>query len=185
LSDAIQFLHYLHELGVNAVELMPMAEFGGTVGWGYGNTHHLCVESSAGDLDKYRHFVRECHRNGIAVIQDVCYNHYDLRVERAEWNYDSTLAEENIYYWYEGLSSRYPDPSGRLSRQRLNCIYSSIWDENVRQQLISGAAFLAEEIHIDGLRVDLTDAIHRDNKLHADGREIGHANSYRQKFLRQ
>ena len=44
------------------------------------------------------------------------------------------------------------------------------WEEVVRQQFISSAAFLIEEMHVDGLRVDLTQAIHRDNALHADGR---------------
>ena len=97
LSDAVQFIDHLRQLGVNAVELLPLAEFGGTLGWGYGNTHHLCIESSAGGRDKYRHFVRECHRHGIAVIQDVVYNHYDNDAERAEWQYDSTAPEDNIY----------------------------------------------------------------------------------------
>ena len=36
------------------------------------------------------------------MIQDVVYNHYDSKAERAEWQYDSTAPEENIYYWYEG-----------------------------------------------------------------------------------
>ena len=79
LSDAMALLDHLVDLGVNAVELLPMAEFSGNVGWGYGDSHHLCIESSAGGRDKYRHFVRECHRRGIAVIQDVVYNHYDNR----------------------------------------------------------------------------------------------------------
>src|SRR5438105_3759139 len=48
LADAIQFLGHLVELGINAVELLPMAEFGGTAGWGYGSSHHFCIESSAG-----------------------------------------------------------------------------------------------------------------------------------------
>ncbi|EON67075.1 hypothetical protein W97_06192 [Coniosporium apollinis CBS 100218] len=185
LSDAIQFLHHLRRLGVNAVELMPMAEFGGKAGWGYGNTHHLCVESSAGGRDKYRHFVRECHQNGIAVIQDVCYNHYDYYADRAEWAYDSTLAEENIYYWYEGPRSQYSDSSGGYLDNGSSGFTPRFWDENIRQQFISSAAFLVEEMHVDGLRVDLTDAIHRDNKLHADGRQVGAANVYGQKFLRQ
>jgi 1,4-alpha-glucan branching enzyme len=94
IGDAIGFLDHLVDLGINAIELLPMAEFGGTVGWGYGNSHHLCIESSAGGRDKYRHFVRECHRRGIAVIQDVVYNHYeDGHVDRAERFYDSTAPE--------------------------------------------------------------------------------------------
>ena len=89
LSDALAFLDHLVDLGVNAIELLPMAEFKGDRGWGYGDSHHFCIEGSAGGRDKYRHFVRECHRRGIAVIQDVVYNHYDPHASRAEWEYDS------------------------------------------------------------------------------------------------
>ena len=59
------------------------------------------------------------------------------------------------------------------------------WEEIVRQQFISSAAFLIEEMHVDGLRVDLTQAIHRDNALHADGRSVGSANLFGQKLLRE
>jgi 1,4-alpha-glucan branching enzyme len=55
----------------------------------------------------------------------------------------------------------------------------------VCQQFISGAAFLLEEMHVDGFRVDLTQAIHRDNTLNADGRSVGRANIAGIKFLRQ
>jgi len=59
------------------------------------------------------------------------------------------------------------------------------WEEVVRHQFISGAAFLIEEMHVDGLRVDLTQAMHRDNTLNADGRSIGNANLFGQKLLRE
>ena len=103
-----------------------MAEFSGNVGWGYGDTHHFCIESSAGGRDKYRHFVRECHRRGIAVIQDVVYNHYDNEAERAQWQYDSTAPEQNIYYWYEGRPSDYALRRRRLSRQRLHGLHAAV-----------------------------------------------------------
>jgi len=203
LSDAMALLDYLVDLGVNAVELLPMAEFSGNASWGYGDSHHLCIESSSGGRDKYRHFVRECHRRGIAVIQDVVYKHYDNEAERAQWEYDSTAPEQNIYYWYEGHPSDYPDyeraahdlslPSekrptpghgGYLDNGSTG--YSPrFWEEIVRQQFISSATFLVEEMHVDGLRVDLTQAIHRDNRLHTDGRSIGSANIFGQKLLRE
>ena len=173
LGDAMAFLDHLVDLGVNAVELMPMAEFSGNIGWGYGDTHHFCVEASAGGRDKYRHFVRECHRRGIAVIQDVVYNHYDGKAERAEWQYDSTLPEQNIYYWYEGTS-----PGGSLLENGSSGATPRFWEEIVRQQFISSAAFLIEEMHVDGLRVDLTQAIHRDNP-------VPDANIFGQKLLRE
>ena len=185
LSDALSFLDHLVNLGVNAVELMPLAEFNGNAGWGYGNSHHFCIESSAGGRDKYRHFVRECHRRGIAVIQDVVYNHYSPEVERAEWQYDSTKPEENIYYWYEGRSSDYSFPEGGYLDNGSTGFTPRFWEEKVRQQFISGASFLIEEMHVDGLRVDLTQAIHRDNSLHANGQSIGDANTFGQKFLRE
>ena len=81
LKDAIDLLPYLCDLGVNAVELMPMCEFSGGFGWGYGDSHYFTVESAAGRRDQYKHFVRECHRRGIAVIQDVCYNHFDANAD--------------------------------------------------------------------------------------------------------
>ncbi len=186
LADAIQFLDHLIELGINAVELLPLAEFGGTVGWGYGNSHHLCIESSAGGRDKYRHFVRECHRRGIAVIQDVVYNHYeDGRVDRAEKFFDSTAPEQDIYYWYEGRTTDYSFADGGYLNNGSSGRTPRFSEDNVRLQFISGAAFLLEEMHVDGFRVDLTQAIHRDNTLNADGRSIGAANIFGQKFLRQ
>jgi 1,4-alpha-glucan branching enzyme len=185
LSDAMDFLDHLMTLGVNAVELLPMAEFSGNVAWGYGDSHHFCIESSAGGRDKYRHFVRECHRRGIAVIQDVVYNHYDFEAERAQWQYDSTVAEDNIYYWYEGRATDYASPDGGYLDNGSTGFTPRFKEETVRQQFISSAAFLVEEMHVDGLRVDLTQAIHRDNVLHANGHSIGKANLFGQKFLRE
>jgi 1,4-alpha-glucan branching enzyme len=186
LGDALQFLDHLRQLGVNAVELLPLSEFGGTLGWGYGNTHHLCIESSAGGRDKYRHFVRECHRHGIAVIQDVVYNHYDNDAERAESQYDSTAPEQNIYYWYEGRPSDYRCPNDGYLFNGATGRTPRFWEEHVRQQFISSAAFLIEEMHVDGLRVDLTQAMHRDNVLEGDHRHsVGNANIFGQKLLRE
>jgi 1,4-alpha-glucan branching enzyme len=185
LRDAMAFLDHIVALGVNAVELLPMAEFTGTVGWGYGDSHHFCIESSAGGRDKYRHFVRECHRRGLAVIQDVVYNHYDNEAERAQWAYDSTAPEQNIYYWYEGRPADYAFPDGGYLDNGSTGYTPRFCEEVVRQQFISSAAFLVEEMHVDGLRVDLTQAIHRDNVRHADGRGVGGANSFGKKLLRE
>jgi 1,4-alpha-glucan branching enzyme len=185
LEHAMRLLDYLCELGVNAVELLPLAEFSGDFAWGYGDTHHFVVESSAGGRDQYKHFVRECHRRGIAVIQDVVYNHFDQNADRAEWQYDSTSPENNIYYWYVGRSADHASPDGGYLDNGSSGYTPRFREEAVRQLFISSAVEFVEEFHVDGLRVDLTQAIHRDNALHANGASVGAANLYGQKFLRE
>jgi 1,4-alpha-glucan branching enzyme len=185
LQEALDLLPYLTDLGINAVELMPMCEFSGAFGWGYGDSHYFTVETGAGGRDEYKHFVRECHRRGIAVLQDVCYNHYDANAARDQWQYDSTAPEQNIYYWYEGLPSDYAFPEGGYVNNGSSGYAPRYWEEVVRQLFISSAAAFVEEFHVDGLRVDLTQAIHRDNSLNADGRSLGNANLFGQKLLRE
>jgi 1,4-alpha-glucan branching enzyme len=185
LGDAMAFLDHLVSLGVNAIELLPLAEFKGIAAWGYGDSHHFVIESSAGGRSAYRHFVRECHRRGIAVIQDVVYNHFDQHAERAQWRYDSTLPEQNNYYWYEGRSSDYANGNDGYVNNGSSGWAPRYWEEVVRHQFISSAAFLVEEMHVDGLRVDLTQAIHRDNTLNRDGSPVGSANLFGQKLLRE
>jgi 1,4-alpha-glucan branching enzyme len=155
-----------------------VSEFSGNLSWGYGDTHHFVVESSAGGRDKYKHFVRECHRRGIAVIQDVVYNHFDGNAARAEWQYDSATPEKNIYYWYEGRSTDYPHPDGGYLDNGSSGWTPRFWEEPVRRLFISSAVEFVEEFHVDGLRVDLTQAIHRDNRVES-------ANLFGQKFLRE
>jgi 1,4-alpha-glucan branching enzyme len=185
LQDGINFLAHLAELGVNAVELMPLAEFSGVFGWGYGDTHHLVIESSAGTMDEYKHFVRACHQLGMIVIQDVCYNHYDPNAERAQFEYDSTLPEHNIYYWYEGTSAAQPFARGGYLSNGSSGDAPRYHEEVVRQQFIASAALLMDECHVDGFRVDLTQAFHRDNVQIADGKPVAAANIFGQKLLRE
>jgi 1,4-alpha-glucan branching enzyme len=185
LQDGLAFLDHLVQLGVNAVELMPLSEFSGEFGWGYGDTHHMVVESSAGTMDEYCRFVRACHRRGIAVIQDVCYNHYDPNAERAQWQYDSITPEHNIFYWYEGVARQYQSPDGGYVDNGSSGFAPRFSETVVRQQFIASAALLIDECHVDGFRVDLTQAFHRDNRLHADGAAVSSANQFGQKLLRE
>ncbi len=185
LNDAIAFLDHLTLLGVNAIELLPMSQFDGTAAWGYGDSHHFAVQSSAGGRDEYRLFVRECHSRGIAVIQDVVYNHFDSQAERAEWHYDSDAENDNIYYWYEGVPSQYPDPSGGYLDNGSSGWTPRFWEELVRCLFVSSAAAFIKEFHVDGFRVDLTDAIHQNNCRHSDGTPVGNANQFGSKFLRE
>jgi 1,4-alpha-glucan branching enzyme len=185
LQDAVALLPYLVDLGINCIELLPMAEMDGTIGWGYGDTHQMVIQSSAGGKDEYRYFIRECHRNGIAVVQDVVYNHYDSAQNRDEWQYDSTVPEQNSYYYYVGQSADYPNPDGGYLNNDSSGYTPDFRETIVRQQFISSAVFLVEEMHIDGFRVDLTQAMYQFNSLNANGNSVGEANAYGCKFLRE
>ena len=180
-----RLLDYLVDLGVNAIELMPMSEFQDRTGWGYSTSHYMAIEYSGGGRDQFKHFVRECHRRGIAVILDVVYNHYTFDSERAEWAYDSNTPENNIYYWYEGRAGDYPQPDGGYIDNGSSGWAPRFWEEMVRKMFISSAAALVSEFHFDGFRVDLTTALHRDAVVHADGRPANHARMFGQKFLRE
>jgi 1,4-alpha-glucan branching enzyme len=184
-DDAIALLDYLVELGINAVELLPIAEAHGFNTWGYGNSHHFAIESSAGGRDKFRHFVRACHQRGIAVIVDVVYNHYVPNGERAQWNYDSRLDENNIYYWYEGKPSDYEKADGGYLDNLSTGYAPRFHEEMVRKLFISSAAALVLDFHVDGFRVDQTTSIHAYNVIHADGRSAGAANQSGAQFLRE
>ena len=185
LQDAIQFLDHLTLLGVNAVELLPMSQYDGTVAWGYGDSHYFAIQSAAGGRDQYRAFVKACHQRGIAVIQDVVYNHYDATADRDEWYYDSSLDNHNIYYWYEGLPSNYANANGGYLDNGSSGWTPCFWQEQVRSMFISSAVAFVMDFHVDGFRVDLTDAIHADNALHANGSSVGNANAFGCKFLRE
>lgn len=185
LADAIALLDYVQELGANAIELLPIAQFAGNSTWGYGNSHHFAIHSGLGGRDLFKHFVRECHRRGIAVIVDVVYNHYVHDAERAQWRFDSDVDEHNGYYWYEGRSSDYSDPAGGYVDNMSTGFAPRFSDEMVRRMFISSALALIDEFHVDGLRVDQTTSIHSYNVLHADGRGVGAANQAGGQFLRE
>ena len=187
LEDALRLMPYLRDLGVNAIGLMPMSEFQGGSGWGYSTTHYLAVEYAGGGRDQFKHFVRECHRNGIAVILDVVYNHYAHEAERAEWAYDSNAPERNIYYWYEGRASDYANPNGGYVNNGSSGWAPRYWEGQVRRMFTSSVAALVSEFHLDGFRVDLTQAIHRDNTLNvaAPAPAVSSANLFGQKLLRE
>jgi 1,4-alpha-glucan branching enzyme len=189
-EDAMALLPYLVELGVNAIELLPLSEYRDEVNWGYETSHYFALEYSAGGRDRLKHFVRACHRQGIAVIFDVVYNHYSPDAGRAEWAYDSNAPEQNIYYWYEGNAADYPNANppgfgGYLDNYSTG-FAPRFYEEMVRKLFVSSASVLMEEFHIDGFRVDATASIHLYNVLHADNRiAASNANVFGAKFLRE
>ncbi len=196
LQDAIDFLDHIVDSNVNAVELLPLSEYGGgSENWGYSTSHHFAIEYSGGGRDQFKHFVKECHRRGLAVIMDVVYNHYDPKADRAERYYDSPRPEHDIYYWYEGTPSQYEylrsDGWGDnyFRGGYLENISTgdapAYHEELVRKMFISSAVALAEEFHVDGFRVDQTTSIHQYNTVRANGQQASAANIFGARFLRE
>jgi 1,4-alpha-glucan branching enzyme len=189
-SEAMEFVSQLVDLGINAVELLPLLESDGDLQWGYGTSLFFCLQTSQGGANQLKHFIRACHQQGIAVILDVVYNHFATSGNnRSEWGYDSDpniAPQHNTWNWYQGLPTDYP---GNIDGGYLDNGSSGFsprwWEENVRQMFTSSAAVLFDDFHIDGIRVDLTDAIHEDNALHANGSPVAAANEYGAKFLRE
>jgi 1,4-alpha-glucan branching enzyme len=74
-QSVIDTLGYLINLGVNAIELLPVMEFEGNESWGYNPMYFFALDKYYGTKEKFKEFIEECHRNGIAVILDIAINH--------------------------------------------------------------------------------------------------------------
>ncbi len=145
-EDATRRLGHLKRLGVNAVQIMPVAEFAGDVSWGYNPAHPFAVESAYGGPDGFRAFVRAAHEAGIAVILDVVYNHFgpsDLDL----WRFDGwSENDKGGIYFYNDWRAETPWGETRPDYGR----------QEVRQYIRDNALFWLEEYGIDGLRWDMT-----------------------------
>jgi maltooligosyltrehalose trehalohydrolase len=138
---AIEQLDRLRELGVTAVELMPLAQFPGTRNWGYDGVYPWAVQHSYGGPAGLKRFVDAAHRRGIAVVLDVVYNHLG-----PEGNY---LSQFGPYF-----TDHYRTPWGTA----LN--FDGRDSDAVRDYFVGNALRWIEEFHIDGLRLDAVHAIY-------------------------
>jgi maltooligosyltrehalose trehalohydrolase len=135
----IPFLDYLkHDLGVTAIELMPVAQFSGERNWGYDGVYLYAPQNSYGGPDGLKRLVNACHRKGLAVVLDVVYNHLG-----PEGNY---LGDYAPYF-----TDRYKTPWGSAVN------FDGPWSDHVRRFIIENALYWVSEYHMDGLRID---AIH-------------------------
>ncbi len=145
-DTALKKLGHLKRLGVNAIQIMPVAEFAGDYSWGYNPAHIFAVESIYGGPDGFKMFVREAHKRGLAVILDVVYNHFgpsDLDL----WQFDGWQEnEKGGIYFYNDPRAETPWGSTRPDYGR----------EEVRRFIHDNARMWLEEYHVDGLRYDST-----------------------------
>jgi 1,4-alpha-glucan branching enzyme len=108
LDTAIQRLSHLAELGVNAVQVMPLAEFPGDYSWGYNPSDIFAVESYYGGSAGLKAFVKAAHRLGLAVIIDVVYNHLGPN-DIDTWQFDGWHEpDKGGIYFYNDWRSHTP-----------------------------------------------------------------------------
>jgi 1,4-alpha-glucan branching enzyme len=143
-------LNYLQELGVNAIEFMPVNEFDGNESWGYNPSFHMALDKYYGSIASFKQLIDECHKRGIAVILDVVYNH---------------ASGQNPYYrMYNTDNGGYGGQASSDSpffNQTAMHSYSVFNDLNHSKQATKDyikriSQYWIDEFKIDGFRWDLT-----------------------------
>src|SRR5262245_14641191 len=137
----------LVELGVTAVELMPIAEFPGARNWGYDGVHLFAPQSTYGGPSGLRRLVNACHAHGLSVVLDVVYNHLG-----PEGNY---LAELGPYF-----TDRYRTPWGSAVN------FDGPDSAGVRRHFVENARYWVREFHLDGFRLDAIHSIFDTSPVH-------------------
>ena len=137
----------LAELGVNAIEIMPVSQFPGDRNWGYDGVYPYAVQNSYGRPEDFKQLVDAAHQQGIAIILDVVYNHFG-----PEGNY---LAHHAPYF-----TDTYHTPWG----EAIN--FDDVYSYGVRNYFIENALYWLENYHIDGLRLDAIQAIYDSSAKH-------------------
>jgi maltooligosyltrehalose trehalohydrolase len=141
----ISRLSELKDTGINAIEVMPVAQFPGERNWGYDGVYPFAVQNSYGGPEGLKRLVNLCHKEGIAVILDVVYNH---------------LGPEGNYLWDYGpyFTDKYKTPWGMAIN------FDDAYSNEVRNFFIENALHWFSNYHIDALRID---AIHGISDLSA------------------
>ena len=137
---AIEHLDHLVDLGVDAVEVLPVASYDGPHGWGYDGVALYAVHQPYGGPDAFKRFVDACHRRNLGVVLDCVYNHLG-----PSGNY---LGEFGPYF-----TDAYQTPWGAA----LN--YSRESSDEVRRWVFDNALMWLRDFHVDGLRLDAVQEI--------------------------
>jgi isoamylase len=165
----IEKIPYLQNLGISAVELLPVFQFdpqdcpqGRVNYWGYApvsffapHQAYSCRQDPVGPVDEFRDMVKALHRVGIEVILDVVFNH------TAEGNHDGPTVcfrgiDNSAYYVLEQNCSRYSNYSGTGNTLNAN-------HPIVRRMIVDSLRYWVEEMHVDGFRFDLASILARDS----------------------
>lgn len=144
LHGLMKRLDYLENLGVNAIELMPVCEFDGNYNWGYSPNHYFAPDKAYGSETDLKNFIDECHKRGMAVILDMVFNHatglnpmnkiypYGNDLQYNPWFCTEVPHDDNVYeHWNHDF-----EPAKKMFTRALN--------------------YWIQEYKVDGYRMDLS-----------------------------
>ncbi len=137
LDSAIDHLDHLVDLGIDLVELLPVNGFNGTHNWGYDGVLWYTVHEGYGGPAAYRRFVDACHAHGLAVVQDVVYNHLGPSGNYLP-RFGPYLHDASANTWGDSVNLDEPE---------------------VRRYVLDNLAIWFDDFHVDGLRLDAVHAL--------------------------
>jgi maltooligosyltrehalose trehalohydrolase len=147
-DGAIPHLRELAEIGITAIELMPVAEFPGARGWGYDGVYLSAAHSAYGGPEGLARLVDAAHAEGLSVVLDVVYNHLGA---------SGVKAMEAFGHYF---TDKYETPWGRAIN------FDDEHSDPVREWVLQSAEGWARDFHVDGLRLDALHAIIDSNPEH-------------------
>ena len=145
IAGAMSQLDYIENLGVTAVQLMPIQEFDANLSWGYNPNHWFALDKYYGTREEYKAFIDECHARGMAVIVDVVYNH-------------ATGSHPWAKMWWNGSATAQNNPFFNVTPTHPYNVYHDMNHENemVKAHVKRSLEYLLTEYDVDGFRFDLT-----------------------------
>jgi maltooligosyltrehalose trehalohydrolase len=147
-AGATAKLNHLAELGITAIEIMPVSDFSGRWNWGYDGTFPYAPDATYGRPEDFKAFVERAHEHGIAVLLDVVYNHFGPEGNFLPLYAPDFFTSRRRTAWGDAI--QFDGPNSRP----------------VRDFFIENAEYWIEEFHLDGLRLDAVQAITDDAKPH-------------------
>lgn len=140
-------LDYLHDLGINMIEVMPISSMLMDRGWGYAIDYIFAIESLYGGRFEFMNFVKQAHKRGIGVIVDVVYNHFGPDESLDLWQFDGWHQDnKGGIYFYNDWRADTPWGSTRPDYGR----------QEVRQYILDNVTMWLNDCRVDGLRLDST-----------------------------
>ena len=153
-QSVIDQLDYLQDLGINAIEIMPVQACPMEIGWGYNCRHYFALRPAYGCPEDFKQLVDECHSRGMQIILDMVLNHSESEAPLTQIDFD---------YWYRREAK---DPDNSWGPEFDYDHYDENYDcHPAREYMRDMVAFWVAEYHLDGLRFDAVKQIENTNFL--------------------